>query len=185
MASAFAEIAFTPAVKAAQVRNGSRGIYERLDQATDSHAVLTAREAGFIRERDSFYQASVGETGWPYVQHRGGPPGFIRVLDPQTIGYADFSGNRQYVSVGNLSVNDRVALILMDYAHRRRLKIWGHARLVEHGEEPALLAQLEVPAYRARVERGIVIHVAAWDWNCPQHITRRFAEAELDAFRRE
>lgn len=181
MAIAFTEIAFTPAVKAAQSRYGSRETYARLEHATERHSVLTAREIELIAARDSFYQATVGETGWPYVQHRGGPPGFLKVLDPQTIGYADFGGNRQYVSVGNLSVDDRVVLILMDYARRKRLKIWGHARAVHEDEDSALLARLEMPDYRARIERGIIIRIEAWDWNCPQHITRRFTEAELSA----
>ncbi|MCK9397375.1 MAG: pyridoxamine 5'-phosphate oxidase family protein, partial [Methylobacter sp.] len=141
---------------------------------------LTERELEFIAERDSFYQATVSESGWPYVQHRGGPAGFLKVLDERSIGFADFRGNKQYLSVGNLNANDRISLILMDYPNRRRLKIWGRARIVHENEEPELIAQLEAPSYRARVERGIVIHVEAYDWNCPQHITPRYSEAEID-----
>ena len=122
----------------------------------------------------------MGDNGWPYVQHRGGPPGFIRVLDSRTIGFADFRGNVQYISVGNLLGDDRIALFLMDYANRRRLKIWGRARIVHEADDAALLARLEVVSYRARVERGILIRVEAWDWNCPQHITPRFTEAEIE-----
>ncbi|MBK8536436.1 MAG: pyridoxamine 5'-phosphate oxidase family protein [Candidatus Competibacteraceae bacterium] len=180
MPRAFTEIAFTPSVKAAQHRYGSREANHGLEWAENAHNELTEREMGFIAERDSFYQATVSESGWPYVQHRGGPTGFLKALDERTLGFADFRGNRQYLSVGNLAANDRIALILMDYAHRRRLKIWGHARIVHENEHPELLARLEMPSYPARVERGIVIQVAAYDWNCPQHITPRFSSAEVE-----
>jgi hypothetical protein len=145
------------------------------------HDVLTPREAAFIAARDGFYQATVSETGWPYVQFRGGPAGFLAVLDPTTLGYADFRGNLQYVSAGNLQRNDRVALILMDYAKRRRLKLLGRARLVTESEEPETIARLTHREYKARVERAVVIKVVACDWNCPQHITPRFTEAEMAA----
>ena len=141
---------------------------------------MTAREAEFIAERDSFYQATVSEIGWPYVQHRGGPAGFLKVLDERTIGFADFRGNVQSLSVGNLNTNDRISLILMDYPNRRRLKIWGRVRIVRENENPELIMQSEVLSYRARVECGIVIHVEAYDWNCPQHITPRYSEAEVE-----
>ncbi len=180
MPRAFADIAFTPSVKAAQCRYGSREANHGLEWAEDARNELTEREMGFIAERDSFYQATVSESGWPYVQHRGGPDGFLKALDKRTLGFADFRGNRQYLSVGNLAANDRIALILMDYANRRRLKIWGHARIVHENEHPELLARLEMPSYRARVERGIMIQVAAYDWNCPQHITPRFSSAEVE-----
>lgn len=179
MGHRFAEIAFTPAVKAAQEAQGSRGNYLRFEEGGPHHDRLGPAESEFIAERDSFYIASVSETGWPYVQHRGGPPGFLRVLDGQTLGFADFRGNRQYVSLGNLAGNDRVALILMDYANRRRLKILGRACAVGPGGDQALLGQLDLPDYRARVERGILIAVEAFDWNCPQHITPRFTAAQL------
>jgi predicted pyridoxine 5'-phosphate oxidase superfamily flavin-nucleotide-binding protein len=181
MSTAFADIAFTPSVKAAQQRYGSREANRGFELAPDARNELTAREAAFIAARDSFYQATASESGWPYVQHRGGPAGFLKMLDARTIGYADFRGNVQYLSAGNLGANERVALILMDYANRRRLKIWGRARIVHADDDPGLIAQLELPGYRARVERGIVIHVEAYDWNCPQHITQRFSRAEVDA----
>ena len=181
MPTAFAAIAFTSSVKAAQELYGSREANRGLELAPAAREELSAREAGFIAARDSFYQATVSESGWPYVQHRGGPAGFLRVLDARTIGYADFRGNVQYVSVGNVAADARVALILMDYANRRRLKIWGRARIVHAIDDPALMAGLEIPGYRARVERGIVIQVEAFDWNCPQHITQRFTKAAADA----
>jgi len=180
MASAFARIAFTPKVRAAQTRMGSREGYRQLETGEDEVAALGPMEIEFIAERDSLYQGTVGESGWPYVQHRGGPPGFLKVLDERTIGYADFSGNRQYLSVGNLSGDDRVGLFLMDYAQQRRLKIWGRARLVDESLEPELIARLESTGYRARVERGVVIQIEAFDWNCPKYITPRYTKAQVD-----
>lgn len=179
MALAFAKIAFTPNVRAAQQRMGSRDAYQAADLGEDEVVALSAYEIEFIRARDSFYQGTVGENGWPYVQHRGGPTGFLKVLDARTIGYADYAGNRQYISVGNLGGDDRVSLFLMDYPGQRRLKIWGRARLIDEDSEPALIAQLESPDYRARVERGVVITVEAYDWNCPKYITPRFTEQEV------
>ena len=179
MARAFAKIAFTPKVQAAQSRMGSRDAY-RTAELGDAEAVeLSPYEVEFIDARDSFYQGTVGENGWPYVQHRGGPAGFLKVLGPKTLGYADFSGNRQYISVGNLEGDDRVSLFLMDYPGQRRLKIWGRARLIDEDTEPALIARLESPDYRARVERGVVITVEAFDWNCPKYITPRFTERQV------
>ena len=180
MATAFAKIAFTPSVKAAQNRYSSREANSRFELADDPGFGMTEQEVEFIGERDSFYQATVSETGWPYVQHRGGPKGFLKVLDEHTLGFADFRGNRQYLSVGNLNANNRISLILMDYPNRRRLKIWGRVRIVHENEDPELIAQLQVPSYRARVERGIVIHIEACEWNCPQHITPRYSKTEVD-----
>jgi len=180
MARNFAEIAFTPSVRAFQTRMGSRGHYAALDGMEGGGAPLTDREADFIAERDGFYQATVGENGWPYVQFRGGPAGFLKVLDANTIGYADFRGNVQYISAGNLAHDGRIALILMDYALRRRLKLWGRARLVDTRDDATLIEQLEVPSYRARIERAVIITVEAVDWNCPQHITPRYTEAEVE-----
>lgn len=180
MPRAFASISFTDSVKAAQSRYGSRDRNRGFELADDPRNELTEQDAEFIEARDSFYQASVSETGWPYVQHRGGPIGFLRVLDSRTIGYADFSGNKQYISVGNMNANDHIALILMDYPNRRRLKLWGRARIIHEIDAPKLIARLDVPGYRARVERGIVIHIEAIEWNCPQHITPRYTEAELE-----
>lgn len=181
MARHFSEIAFTPSVKAAQERYGSRAGYSRLEaKAAGLPVDLGEAEIAFIEARDGFYQATVSETGWPYVQFRGGPAGFLKVLDAQTIGYADFRGNVQYLSVGNMNAKDRVALILMDYANRHRLKIWARARLVHPEEDAALVEKLEIPTYRARVERAVVLDVEAFDWNCPQHITPRFTAEEVD-----
>lgn len=178
MAHRFAEIAFTDTVRQVQQRLGSRAGYAAMDGGDDHNHALTDREATFIATRDSFYMATVSETGWPYVQHRGGPAGFLKVLDARTLGFADFRGNRQYVSVGNLLGDDRVSLILVDYPQRRRLKLLGRVRLVGD-DEPETLAALEPDDYRAPVERGFVIHVEAFDWNCPQHITPRYTEAEV------
>ena len=181
MSRAFTKIAFTPSVKAAQSLYGSRAAYARFEAGDDTGDTLTPRETEFIQARDSFYQATVSETGWPYVQFRGGPAGFLQVLDERTIAYADFRGNRQYLSVGNLNTDDRVTLILMDYPNRHRLKIWGQAQVIHGSENPEWLARLEMPGYRAQVERAIIILVEAYDWNCPQHITPRFTEAEIAA----
>jgi hypothetical protein len=180
MGRRFAEIAFTPAVRALQeAARGGRAGEPHPDGGGSPPDRLGPEEAGFIAARDGFFLASVSETGWPYVQHRGGPAGFLRVLDERTLGFADFRGNRQYVSLGNLARDDRVSLILMDHARRRRLKILGHARAVGAEEDPALLARLALPEYRARVDRGILISIEAFDWNCPQHITPRFTAAEV------
>ena len=182
MSHRFAEIAFTDAVKAAQEQYGSREQNQRLEQRGGSHAALGEDEAVFVAARDSFYLATLSEAGWPYVQHRGGPRGFVKVLGPTTLAYADFRGNTQLISAGNAAGNDRVALILMDYAHRRRLKILGHIRFEDASvAAPELLAAVALPDYRARVERVAMIEVAAFDWNCPQHITPRFTEAEVRA----
>ena len=182
MTHRFAEIAFTDAVKAAQTRYGTRAHNQRLEARAGPDAALTDREAAFIAARDSFYLATVSETGWPYVQHRGGPPGFLKVIDPGTLAFADFGGNRQFVSVGNAATNDRVSLILMDYAQRLRLKVLGRMRMFDLGDAPLeLVFEVELPDYRARIERVAVIAVEAFDWNCPQHITPRFTEAEVRA----
>jgi len=181
MARAFAEIAFTPAVLAEQVHQGSAESYAKfLDPAAAPGNRLGPAEAAFVAQRDGFYQATVSETGWPYVQFRGGPRGFLKLLDEGTLAYADFRGNRQYLSVGNLKGDDRVALILVDYPNRRRLKVWGHARIVDVKEDPDLVARLHDPAYKARPERAVVIAVAALDWNCPQHLPQRYTLEELE-----
>jgi predicted pyridoxine 5'-phosphate oxidase superfamily flavin-nucleotide-binding protein len=181
MGHRFAELAFTPAVCALQEAEGSRAGYAKNEPGDRHHDRLGEREAAFIAARDSFYMATVSETGWPYVQHRGGPAGFLRVLDEKTVGFADFRGNRQYVSLGNLARDDRVSLILMDYANRARLKILGRARTVGLADDPALTARLALSGYRAKVERAMLIAVEAFDWNCPQHITPRFTLDEVNA----
>lgn len=176
----FAEIAFTDRVKQVQAAMGSRAAYARAEEGGPAEpAVLGPNEAAFIGARDSFYMATVSETGWPYVQHRGGPEGFVRVLDERTLGFADFGGNRQYVSVGNLTADGRVSLFFMDYANRARLKLFGRAELVDLADA-ATLRRLEVPGYKAKVERGMLIRVEAFDWNCPQHITQRFTLPEIE-----
>lgn len=180
MPTAFSNICFTKSVKAAQTRYGSRENNLRFELSDDPKNQLEDFEREFIAARDSFYMATLSENGWPYVQHRGGPVGFLKVLDSHTIGFADFRGNRQYLSVGNLNANPRTSLMLMDYANRRRLKIWGTTRIIHEPDEPDLLAQLESPNYKARVERGMIINIEAIEWNCPQHITPRYSEAEVD-----
>lgn len=180
MPNAFATISFTESVKAAQTRYGSRENNQRFELSDDPRNQLGAMERDFIEKRDSFYMATISENGWPYVQHRGGPVGFIKVLDERTIGFADYKGNRQYISVGNLNANARVSLILMDYPNRRRLKLWGATRIVHTEDAPEIIMRLENPNYKARVERGIVIQIEAIEWNCPQHITPRYSEAEVD-----
>ena len=179
MSRAYSDIAFTPAVRAMQTRMGSRLIYAPLDVTSERRDFLTSAEADFIHDSDGFYQATVSESGWPYVQYRGGPTGFLKVLDEKTIAYADFRGNVQYISVGNLQGNDRVSIILMDYANQRRLKLLGRVRLVDASEDGELMKRLAMPLYPGRVERAMVVTVQAYDWNCPQHITRRFSEAEV------
>ena len=172
------DIAFTPAVKSIQARLGSRDSYHRMEEGIGWSSTITQDLAGFIAQRDSFYLATSSAEGQPYIQHRGGPAGFLRVLDESTLAFADFSGNRQYISAGNLSENDRVSIFLMDYPNRRRIKIWGHARVIE-GDD-SLLEAVADDAYAGRPERVIVITVEAWDANCPQHITPRFSEADLE-----
>ncbi|HET9351944.1 MAG TPA: pyridoxamine 5'-phosphate oxidase family protein [Burkholderiales bacterium] len=180
MSHRFADIAFTSAVKAVQEQYRSRPQNERLQQAGAPHDALGDAEAAFIAERDSFYMATVSETGWPYVQHRGGPPGFLKVLGPKQLAFADFRGNTQLISAGNAASNDRVSLILMDYRHRQRLKILGRIRFEDASRADAQIVKaVQLPDYRSRVERLGVIEVEAFDWNCPQHITPRFTEAEV------
>ena len=181
MARKFADITFTPSVKAAQEKYGSRQANMGFEMADDARDTIGDSEAQFIEARDGFYQATVSQSNWPYVQFRGGPAGFLKVLDDKTIGYADFRGNIQYLSVGNLGANDRVSIILMDYPNQRRLKIWARARIVEYDDDPDLVSKLEIPTYRARVERAIILTVEALDWNCPQHITPRYTQTDIES----
>ena len=177
MPQSVSDVAFTPAVKAAQSRLGSREGYARMEAKGGWRDTITPELAQFIAERDSFYIATASADGQPYIQHRGGPKGFLKVLDDRTLGCADFAGNRQYISLGYLSEYDRAQLFLMDYAGRRRIKVWGRARVDE--DDPALVERLIDPGYKARPERAFVFEVEAWDVNCPQHITPRYAEAEI------
>ena len=183
MSKHYGSIAFTDAVVGVQREYGSDGFYGRKrvqGNAAPGIDALTDDERGYLAERDSFYLATVSETGWPYVQYRGGPRGFLRVVDDHTIGWADFRGNLQYISTGNVGGDDRVAIIALDYAHQRRLKIFGHARVVTVAEDPALVKSFADPGYSAEVERAVLVTVEAFDWNCQQHITPRFSAAELE-----
>lgn len=167
------DIAFTPAVKAEQAKRGSDRVYAE----GGFRGAVTADLAAFLAERDSFYLGSASGDGRPYIQHRGGPKGFLKVLGPTLLGFADFAGNRQYITLGNLAENDRVFLFLMDYANRARIKLWGRARVVEG--DAALMEALALPGYRARPERAILIEVEAWDVNCRQHIQPRYDEGTV------
>lgn len=178
MGHGFLDIAVTPKVRAVQAAMGS-ALAGRPFSDSGTPATLTAREAAFIGQRDGFFMATVSETGWPYVQHRGGPAGFLKVLDGHSLAFADYRGNRQYISVGNLAANDRAALILVDHAARTRLKLYARVESVSLDADPDLAALTEMPGYRGRPERVLKLHVAAFDWNCPQHITPRFTEAEI------
>lgn len=176
----FQELAFTPLVKAEQLKHNSRRQYERMEQSTPGGGALSTSERTFIGLRDSFYMASVSETGWPYMQHRGGPKGFVHVLDPSTLGFADLRGNKQYISLGNLQHEARVTLFFMDYPNQTRLKVLGRVEIHENdAEAPALIQSLRTDEPGAVIERAILIHVEGFDWNCPQHITPRYTVEEL------
>ncbi len=177
----FTRYAFTPTVKEIQSEHGSREAYERME-AMAQHE-LGAKERRFISERDSFYMATVGNNGWPYVQHRGGPPGFVRVVDDNTMAFADFRGNRQYVSTGNVIDTRRAAMIFVDYPARQRLKVWANAAIVSPDADPGLAAIVSLEGYDAVVERIFRLEVVAFDWNCPQHITPRYTLEEIEALR--
>lgn len=170
----------TPSVARAQERHGSRAAMERLVAGVDSTSELGPAETGYLATRDSFYLATVGETGWPYVQHRGGPPGFVRALDERTVAWADVRGNRQFLSTGNLAASPRASLMLMDYARRRRLKLLGTVEVVDPEADPDLLEAVTVPGWDAGVVQLMRLHVEAFDWNCPQHITQRWTSEELE-----
>lgn len=174
----YAEIAYTESVKQTQAHYGSRTASGRRAAMDAEDTNLTTHEAEFIAERDSFYMATVNADGWPYVQFRGGPTGFLKVLDGKTLAYTDFSGNRQYISTGNLKENDRVSLFFMDYANRRRLKLMARTEVFEAADRPDLVEGLVDSDYGAAIERVVVFHVEAYDWNCPQHITPRFTALE-------
>jgi uncharacterized protein len=175
----FGEIAFTPEVQAAQEQRGSRQTYDRYIAKGPANDTVTPQLEAFIGKLDGFYLGTLGSNGYPYIQFRGGPPGFLKVLDEKTLGFADFSGNVQYITVGNLSGNDKAFLFLMDYRHRKRIKVWGRAEYAE--ENAPLIEQLRMPGYPADIERAIVFHVEAFSENCPQHIPIRYAEAEVEA----
>ena len=171
------DVAFTAAVKALQSRRGSRAAYARLEARGGWSATVTENLAQFIADRDSFYLATANAAGQPYIQHRGGPRGFLRVLDDRTLGFADFRGNRQYITAGNLAENDRAFIFLMDYENRQRIKLWGRARVLD--DDAALLARLAPAGYRAQPEQAILFTIEAWDANCPQHIPRLVAADDV------
>ena len=180
MSYGFLDIAVTPSVRAVQAQMGVEHTWQdfkghrEFDHFTDS-------EAAFIAARDSFYMATVSETGWPYVQHRGGPAGFLKLVDDRTLAFADYRGNRQYISTGNVAANDRACLFLMDYTRRARLKVYVHVETLGVDDDPALTALVTDPAYGAKIERLFRLRLASFDWNCPQHITPRFTEDEVSA----
>ncbi len=180
MVYGFLETLATPGVQAARAANGVDGLWETMEVDLPGDR-FSRREAAFIAERDSFYLATISQAGWPYVQHRGGPPGFLRVLDEKTLGFADFRGNRQYLTLGNVADEDRVALFLMDYPHQRRLKVLARMAARNLTAEPDLAARLATPGYSEVAERGFTLRLHAFDWNCSKHITPRFTAPELEA----
>jgi uncharacterized protein len=180
----FGSLIFTPTIKALQERHGSRRQYARMEGSGASHngvrpQALGAEEKEFLADRDSFYVASIGSTGWPYVQHRGGPAGFLKVIDDHTLAFANFSGNKQYISSGNLATDSRVAVIFVDYPRQARLKVLGRAEIVEGEQAKEWIDRVRHPAYKAAIESVYVIHVDAFDWNCPQHIVPRFTAEQI------
>jgi predicted pyridoxine 5'-phosphate oxidase superfamily flavin-nucleotide-binding protein len=181
MAYTYGSLVFTPAIKALQERYGSRRQYAKREASGFSQESLGPSETEFLAECDSFYMASVGANGWPYVQHRGGPQGFLKVIDEHTVAFADFRGHKQYISTGNLMTDDRVALILVDYPRQARLKILGHVKILEGTDAKEWVEKVRDPSNDADVERVFVIHVDAFDWNCQQHITPRFTEEQIKA----
>ncbi|MFT5052525.1 MAG: putative pyridoxine 5'-phosphate oxidase superfamily flavin-nucleotide-binding protein [Chlamydiales bacterium] len=174
----YTELTFTDAVRETQTHYGARASAAQVEAWDIDDEHMSAEDADFISRRDGFYMATVNEEGWPYVQFRGGPTGFLKVLDEQTLAYADFRGNRQYISTGNLRSNGRVALFFMDYAGRKRLKVMATSEVIDADTDPELLTQVADADYRAKIERIVKFHVAAFDWNCPQHITQRYTAAE-------
>jgi predicted pyridoxine 5'-phosphate oxidase superfamily flavin-nucleotide-binding protein len=173
------DVAFTPAVKAIQARKGSRDAYAHVEARGGWRTEIDDDLAGFLANANSLYFATASADGQPYIQHRGGPKGFIRILDKTTLAFADYSGNRQYITQGNLSENPNACIFLMDYAHRHRVKIWGEARVVD--DDPALLKSLMPQGYKARPEQVILFRISAWDTNCPQHIPQKFDAADVAA----
>ncbi len=179
MSHKFFDLTFTESVKAAQEKYGSRRNYARMEGGKPDFYGLTDAEEDFIERRDGFYMATVNSESQPYIQFRGGPPGFLKVLDVATLGFADFRGNLQYISVGNLNENKKAALFLMDYPNQTRLKILANVEVIDSKDAPELIEKLTVPDYKAKIERAIILHVEAFDWNCPQHITPRYTMDEV------
>jgi predicted pyridoxine 5'-phosphate oxidase superfamily flavin-nucleotide-binding protein len=179
MAYPFGSLVFTPVVKALQERYGSRRQYAKREDSGFSQDGIGPSEIEFLAESDSFYMASTGATGWPYIQHRGGPHGFLKVIDEHTVAFADYRGNKQYISAGNVATDDRVALIFVDYPRQARLKILGHVKIFEGADAKDWIEKVRDPGYKSVIERVFVIKVDALDWNCPQHITPRFTEEQI------
>ncbi len=171
------DIAFTPAVKAIQTKYGSRSAYSKVEEGSGWQTTVTSELESFLADRDMFYLGTANAEGQPYIQYRGGPLGFLKVVDEKTLGFADFGGNRQYITLGNLTENQKAFVFLMDYAHSRRIKLWGTLRVVE--DDPALLDQLRDSTYPGKVERAILFTIEAWDVNCPQHIYKRFSQRQI------
>lgn len=174
----FTRYAFTPTVQALQEKYGSRKAYQRMEDAGDRY-LLGPSEIAFIHSRDSFYLSTVGENGWPYLQHRGGALGFLRVADATTLVMPDYTGNRQYISAGNVQDNSKACLFLTDYPNRQRLKIWAHAKVSFAEDDPELVSSLEDPEYPAKIERVFTYEIQGFDWNCPKHITPRFTKEQI------
>jgi uncharacterized protein len=183
MSYGFLDVAGTPSVRAAQTAMGSERLWQDFKGQRQSNA-FTSDEIEFIGQRDSFYMATGSQSGWPYIQHRGGPAGFLKIVDARTLAFADYRGNRQYISVGNLAADDRTALILVDYAAKARLKVYAHSEAMALDADPVLTELVRPGAYKAKPERILLLHLVAFDWNCPQHITPRFTQAQIaDAMR--
>lgn len=180
----YAKLAFTNTIKSIQEDEGSRNAYERMERMVLPDG-LSFREMSFIKERDSFYVASFGDNGFPYIQHRGGPKGFLKFIDVKTLGFLDFTGNKQYITTGNVKTNKKVSLILMDYPNRARLKIYAEAEIVSLSEKPDLLENLELEDYKYKAERIFLFHIKAFDWNCPQHITPRYTLDDIAKMAKE
>lgn len=179
MAQNFTTYTFTDSVKKAQEKYGSRSSYLNMESKGVDQFQLFQRETAHIQNMDSFYLSTVNENGWPYVQFRGGPKGFLKIIDRSTLGYADFRGNMQYISTGNINDNNRVAMILLDYPSKTRLKIWAETEILEPDANPELSTKLILPEYKAKVERLVIFHIKAFDWNCPQHITPKYTLEEM------
>lgn len=174
----FTSFAFTKSVKKQQQKFGTRRSYARMESSTDGYA-LSEREIEFIQNRDSFYMATIGENGWPYVQHRGGAKGFMKVINETTLAYADFRGNGQYISTGNIQASNKTSIIMMNYPRQQRLKIWAESNIIESGKDAALEALLNIQNSSSKVEQIVMLEIMAFDWNCPQHITPRYTEDEI------
>jgi uncharacterized protein len=180
MAKNFMELAFTDSVRKVQEQYGTRAPYQKMESKDEFRTKLTWQEKSYIKNRDSFYMSSVGENGWPYMQFRGGPKGFLKVIDTNVLTYADFQGNGQYISTGNINATKKTVLFLMDYTQQQRLKIWAEAEVMHAADYPEFLEKLEMPDYKATVERIFIFKVHAFDWNCPQHITPRYTKEEIE-----